>query len=131
MVIGSVVFVFVSVYAPQANLSESVKDQFYYALQSTIVRVSSSEQIIISGNWNGHTGSHSPAFKDVHGGQALRKKTMKVKDCWNLLLPMSWLLVTPGSERNLNIWLHTSQEIVKAKLTTYCKREVLEKWYLM
>ena len=28
MVIGSVVFVFVSVYARQANLSESVKDQF-------------------------------------------------------------------------------------------------------
>ena len=33
MVVGSVAFVFVSVYAPQANLSESVKDQFYYALQ--------------------------------------------------------------------------------------------------
>ena len=38
MVIGSVVVVFVSAYAPQANLSESVKDQFYYALQSTIAR---------------------------------------------------------------------------------------------
>ena len=58
MVIGSLVFVFVSVYAPQANLSESVKDQFYYALQSTIARVSSLEQLIISGDWNGHIGSH-------------------------------------------------------------------------
>ena len=48
MVVGSVVFV--SVYAPQANLSESVKDQFYYALQSTIARVSSLEQLIISGD---------------------------------------------------------------------------------
>ena len=81
MTVGSVVFVFVSVYAPQANLSESVKDQFYYALQSTIARVSSSEQLIISGDWNGHIGSHSTAFEDVHGGQALEKKTMKVKDC--------------------------------------------------
>ena len=62
-----------SVYAPQANLSESVKDQFYYALQSTIARVSSSEQLIISGNWNGHVGSHSTAFENVHGGQALGK----------------------------------------------------------
>ena len=74
MVVGSVVFVFVSVYAPQANLSESVKDQFYYALQSTIARVSSSEQLIISGGWNGHIGSHSTAFEDVHGGQALGKR---------------------------------------------------------
>ena len=55
------------------------------------------------------------------------KETMKVKDCWNLLLPMNWLLVTPGSRRNLNIWLHTSQEIVKPKLTTYCIREVFRK----
>ena len=47
---------------------------------------------------------------------------MKVKDCWNLLLPMSWWLLTPGSRRDLNIWLHTSQEIVKPKLTTYCIR---------
>ena len=63
-----------SVYAPQANLSESVKDQFYYALQSTIARVSSSKQLIISGDWNGHIGSHSTAFEDVHGGQVLGKK---------------------------------------------------------
>ena len=74
MVIGSVVFVFVSVYALQANLSESVKDQFYYALQSTIARVSSSEQLIISRDWNGHIGSHSTAFEDVHGGQNLGKR---------------------------------------------------------
>ena len=59
------------------------------------------------------------------------KETMKVKDRWILLLPMSWLLVTPGSRRNLNIWLHTSEKIVKPKLTTYCIKEVLEKWYLM
>ena len=74
MVVGSVVFVFVSVYAPQSNLSESVKDQSYYSLQSTIARVSSSEQLIISGEWNGHIGSHSTAFEDMHGGQALGKR---------------------------------------------------------
>ena len=70
MVLGSAVYVFVSVYAPQANLSESVKNQLYYALQSTIARVSSSEQLIISGDWDDHIGSHSTAFEDVHGGQA-------------------------------------------------------------
>ena len=58
MVVKSVMFVFVSVYAPQANLSESVKDQFYYALQSTIARVSFSKQLIICGDWNRHIGSH-------------------------------------------------------------------------
>ena len=129
MVVGSVVFVFVSVYAPQANLSESVKDQFYYALRSTIARVSSSEQLIISGDWNGHIESHSTALRMCMVDRLWEKETMKVKDCWNFLLPMSWLLVTPGS-RNLNIWLHTSQELVKPELTTYCMREILEKWSL-
>ena len=74
MVVGSVMFNFVSVYAPQANFSESVKDQSYYALQSTIARVSSMEQLIISGDWNGHIGSCSTAFEDVYGGQALGRK---------------------------------------------------------
>ena len=74
MVFGSVGFIFVSVYATQANLSEGVKDQFYYALQSTIARVSTSEQLIINRDWNGYIGSHSTAFEDVHGGQALGKR---------------------------------------------------------
>ena len=55
----------------------SIKDQFYYALQSTIVdppAVSSLEQLIISGDWNGHIGSHSTAFENVHGGQVLGKR---------------------------------------------------------
>ena len=55
----------------------SVKDQFYYALQSTIARVSSSEQLIITGDWNDHIGSHSTAFEDVHGRQALGKRNHK------------------------------------------------------
>ena len=80
-------FVFVSIYAPQANLSENVKDQF--ALQSTIAKVSNSEQLMIFGDWNGYIGSHSTAFEKVHGEQALGRETLKVKDCWNLLLLMS------------------------------------------
>ena len=74
VVVGSVRFVFVSVYASQANLSENVKEQFYYAFQSTIARVSASEQLIIIGDWNDHIGPQSNAFENVHGGQALGKR---------------------------------------------------------
>ena len=41
---------------------------------SITARVSSLEQLIISGDWNGHIRSHSTAFEDVHGGQALGKR---------------------------------------------------------
>ena len=77
VVVGSVRFVFLSVYASQANLSENVKEQFYYAFQSTIARVSASEQLIIIGDWNDHIGPQSNAFENVHGGQALGKRNHK------------------------------------------------------
>ena len=39
MTIGKTVFVFVSVYAPQANLSEAEKDRFYQMLQCTVATI--------------------------------------------------------------------------------------------
>ncbi|MCU7898061.1 MAG: hypothetical protein KZQ61_05230, partial [Candidatus Thiodiazotropha sp. (ex Lucinoma aequizonata)] len=71
MVIGRTVFVFVCVYAPQANLSEAEKDRFYQMLQCTVAKVQASEQLIVCGDWNGHIGSESIGFEEVHGGQAI------------------------------------------------------------
>ena len=45
MTIGKTVFVFVSVYAPQANLSEAEKDRFYQMLQCTVATIPASEQL--------------------------------------------------------------------------------------
>ena len=39
MTIGKTVFVFVCVYAPQANLSEFEKDRFYQMLQCTVAKI--------------------------------------------------------------------------------------------
>ena len=74
MTIGKTVFVFVCVYAPQANLSEFEKDQFYQMLQCTVAKIPASEQLFVCGDWNGHIGSQSTGFEEVHGGQANWKK---------------------------------------------------------
>ena len=74
MTIGKTVFVFVSVYAPQANLSEAEKDRFYQMLQCTVATIPASEQLIVCGDWNGHVGSQSTGFEEVHGGQAIGKR---------------------------------------------------------
>ena len=73
MTIGKTVFVFVCVYAPQANLSEFKKDRFYQMLQCTVAKIPASEQLFVCGDWNGHTGSQSTGFEEVHGGQAIGK----------------------------------------------------------
>ena len=61
-------------YAPQANLSEFEKDRFYQMLQCTVVKVPASEQLFVCGDWNGHIGSQSTGFEEVHGGQAIGKR---------------------------------------------------------
>ena len=74
MTIGKTVFVFVCVYAPQANLSEFEKDRFYQMLQCTVAKIPASEQLFVCGDWNGHIGSQSTGFEEVHGGQAIGQR---------------------------------------------------------
>ena len=74
MTIGKTVFVFVCVYAPQANLSEFEKDRFNQMLQCTVAKIPASEQLFVCGDWNGHIGSQSTGFEEVHGGQAIGKR---------------------------------------------------------
>ena len=129
--IGSVVFVFVSVYAPQTKFTENVKDQFYYALQSTIAKVLSSERLIISEDWNGHIGSHSTAFEDVHGGQALGKRNHEGERLLEFAVANELVVG--------NFWFKKKFESLVINQSGYCKtqidyilyRKVLEKWSLM
>ena len=74
MTIGKTVFVFVRVYAPQANLSEFEKDRFCQMLQCAVSKIPASEQLIVCGDWNEHIGSQSTGFEKVHGGQAIGKR---------------------------------------------------------
>ena len=74
LTIGKTVFVFVCVYAPQANLSEFEKDRFYQMLQCTVAKIPATEQLFVCGDWNGHIGSQSTVFEEVHGGQAIGKR---------------------------------------------------------
>ena len=75
MIIGKTVFVFVCVYAPQANLSQFEKDRFNQMLQCTVAKTPASEQLFVCGDWNGHIGSQSTGFGEVHGGQAIEKRS--------------------------------------------------------
>ena len=70
LVIGKVVYTFLSVYAPQAGLQEAEKDRFYDQLQSVMARIPASEVLIPLGDWNGHVGADSNGFEKVHHGKS-------------------------------------------------------------
>ena len=69
LVIGKVVFTFLSVYAPQAGLQEAEKDRFYDQFQNVMARIPASEVLIPLGDWNGHVGADSNGFEEVHHGK--------------------------------------------------------------
>ena len=66
--IGSKIFTFVSVYAPQVKRPTVEKEQFYDQLQSLMAKIPASDVVIPLGDWNGHVGADSHGFADVHGG---------------------------------------------------------------
>ncbi|XP_045174424.2 craniofacial development protein 2-like [Mercenaria mercenaria] len=69
LVIGKVVFTFLSVYAPQSGLSETEKERFYDQLQGVVTKIPASEILVPSGDWNGHVGAKGQGFEEVHGGR--------------------------------------------------------------
>ena len=79
MIIGMSVFVFVCMYVPQVGLSDAEKDRFYQMLQCAIAKVPASEQLTISGDWNGHIGANSSGFEEVHGGLAIGQRNTEGK----------------------------------------------------
>ena len=68
LIVGKAVYSFISLYAPQKDLSAHEKERFYDQLQSTCMAVPDSEQLFCLGDWNGHVGEVAGEFSEVHGG---------------------------------------------------------------
>ena len=69
LVLGKVVYTFLSIYAPQVGLSDSEKERFFDQLQSSVSKVPSSEVLFPIGDWNEHVGADSCDFTEAHGGK--------------------------------------------------------------
>ena len=58
---------FLTVYAPQTDLSKAEKEKFDLG-QEVVSGRSNSEIIFPCGDWNGHIGEKANGFEGVHGG---------------------------------------------------------------
>ena len=68
IIVGQQVLCFLSIYAQQCGLSDSVKDLSYDQLRAVTAMIPASEFLIPFGDWNGHVGSTGSGNKEVHGG---------------------------------------------------------------
>ena len=68
LVVGDVIVTFLSVYAPQVGLEDSIKERFYDELIDVVTKLGESEIVIPCGDWNGHIGRRAMGYEGVHGG---------------------------------------------------------------
>ena len=68
MTVGDLVLNIISAYAPQSGRPVKEKEEFYEELLYVVSRINEKEKLIIGGDMNGHVGSRSKGFPEVHGG---------------------------------------------------------------
>ncbi|XP_070029618.1 uncharacterized protein [Nicotiana sylvestris] len=68
LVVGECTLNVISAYAPQAGLDEEIKRHFWERLDDVIRSIPPSERLFIGGDFNGHTGSSTGDYIEVHGG---------------------------------------------------------------
>ena len=67
LLIGKMIVNIYSAYAPQSGLSLEEKESFYCTLQDHALKVPDNEFLLIGGDFNGHVGSTTQGFENVHG----------------------------------------------------------------
>ncbi|XP_060177946.1 uncharacterized protein LOC132607885 [Lycium barbarum] len=68
LVIGGFILHIISAYAPQAGLGVDEKRCFWEDLDEMMGGIPSTEKQFIGGDFNGHIGSISGGYDDMHGG---------------------------------------------------------------
>ncbi|XP_059302057.1 uncharacterized protein LOC132053987 [Lycium ferocissimum] len=68
LVVGGFTLNIISAYAPQVGLDEEVKRRFWEDLDEVVVSIPPTEKLLIGGDFNGHIGSVSRGYDEVHGG---------------------------------------------------------------
>nr|XP_016514495.1 PREDICTED: craniofacial development protein 2-like [Nicotiana tabacum] len=68
LVVGGFTLNIISAYAPQAGMDEEVKRHFWEDLDEMVRGIPHTEKLFIGGDFNGHIGTTSRGYDDVHGG---------------------------------------------------------------
>ncbi|XP_047253765.1 uncharacterized protein LOC124887886 [Capsicum annuum] len=67
LVFGGSTINVISAYAPQIGLDEEERKEFWEVLDEVVRSIPSTEKLFLGGYFNGHIGSLSRGYDDVHG----------------------------------------------------------------
>ena len=79
LIVDQCVVTFLSVYAPQSDQSDEVKDLFFDQPHVMTARIPASEFLIPCGDWNGHVGRAGTGYREVHGGMGYGRREPDVE----------------------------------------------------
>ena len=66
------------IYAPQVRLDAIIKDAvLWWELQCTVVNIGESENLFLCGDSDGHIGSSSAGYDDIHGGFGIGERNVE------------------------------------------------------
>jgi hypothetical protein len=99
LLVGDLIFNFISAYTSQIGLNESIKRQFWEQLDTLVSSVPISEKLFIGGDLNGHVGSTRVDFDGVHGGFGYGSRNQEGEGILNFALAYD-LFVTNTLFRN-------------------------------
>ncbi|XP_059313693.1 uncharacterized protein LOC132064646 [Lycium ferocissimum] len=67
LVLGGITLNVINAYAPQAGLDKEDKRRFWEDLDKVVRGIPLTEKLLIGGDFNGHIGSFSNRYDDIHG----------------------------------------------------------------
>ncbi|XP_047259713.1 uncharacterized protein LOC124892476 [Capsicum annuum] len=77
LVIGGSTLNVISSYAPQEGLDDEEKKSYWEVLDEVVRGISSTEKLVVGGDFNGHVGSLSEVYNDVHDCFGLEKQNVE------------------------------------------------------
>ncbi|XP_019235201.1 PREDICTED: craniofacial development protein 2-like [Nicotiana attenuata] len=90
LVVGGSTVNVISAYAQQVSLDDEVKRRFWEALDEVVWGTPPMEKLFIGGDFNGHIGSSTGGYGEVHCGFDFGLGTEEALHCWILIELLSW-----------------------------------------
>ena len=119
LLVGEVVLMVLSVYAPQTGLEESTKDAFYDSLQTVISELPDKEIVIPCGDWNGHVGREAAGYEGFMEVLGMVNVMQMVIESLNLLLQMILSLGILSLSKEIVTLSLTNLAMQKPRLTSF------------
>jgi exonuclease III len=101
LLVGELIFNFISTYAPQIGLNESVKMQFWEELNALVSSVPISEKLFI-GDLNRHVGSTRVGFEGDHWGFRYRSRNQEREGILNFVLAYDLIVANTLFRKSLS-----------------------------